>query len=621
MLRFLLFMVLFGISLTAESQNQTPNPDVILLNEQVNYVLHHNLTATKFVSRKYKVFNQQGLYHAQLSVGYDSFSSIDEISISVWDTTGNELTTKKQKEIYDQSTNYGASVYDDDRVKRSRIFVSHYPVLVEYSYIKDYKEFYGFNSWMPQSSPKIRVDYALYVIQYPKGVELKYRMFNIEEEPTEITNTDPQKLIFKVRNIPNYEPEPFSPPSWEKTPTVYVMQDKFKYHEHRGSRASWESYGAWMASLNDGRDELPQKLKIEVNKIVSGCSDTTEMVRKIYQYVQNNTRYVSVQYGIGGLQAFSASEVYENGWGDCKALSNYTVSLLKAAGIKANYTIVKSGYEDRPMLPDFPIDQFNHVIVSVPMGEDTIWLECTSQQSPFNYLGYATSDRYALAIDGNNSTLVKTPEYDSETNKTTNIVSIKLDELGGAETDFSLIASGVEYERYGFLLIEDEAEQEKWILENIDVKSFELESFDVSKDYSDLPVMYLHLQLSIDKYASVSGKRMFIPLKIYDPLENIPESDKDRESEIYLEYSYIELDSVIFQIPLGYDFEYIPDSVNIETIFGTFYMSVSLTDNFITYRRSLKVNKGRFPASDYSKFVDFYKAIQKADKQQVVLVR
>jgi transglutaminase-like putative cysteine protease len=42
--------------------------------------------------------------------------------------------------------------------------------------------------------------------------------------------------------------------------------------------------------------------------------------KKIYQYLQNKTRYISVQIGIGGFQPVTAADVDRLGYGDCKGI-------------------------------------------------------------------------------------------------------------------------------------------------------------------------------------------------------------------------------------------------------------------------------------------------------------
>jgi len=58
---------------------------------------------------------------------------------------------------------------------------------------------------------------------------------------------------------------------------------------------------------------------------------------------------------------------------------------LSAANIDSYYSLVGAGYHVPPLDTMHVSNEFNHVILCVPFNSDTIWLECTSGQTPFGY--------------------------------------------------------------------------------------------------------------------------------------------------------------------------------------------------------------------------------------------
>ena len=72
-------------------------------------------------------------------------------------------------------------------------------------------------------------------------------------------------------------------------------------------------------------------------------TDPQTKVAVLYNYLQQNTHYVGIQLGIGGWQTYDAAYVATKKYGDCKALSNFMISLLKEAGIKGHAVVIKGG--------------------------------------------------------------------------------------------------------------------------------------------------------------------------------------------------------------------------------------------------------------------------------------
>ena len=95
--------------------------------------------------------------------------------------------------------------------------------------------------------------------------------------------------------------------------------------------------------------------------------------------------------------------------------------------------------------------QGNHVILSVPFEDEMVFLECTNQQHPFNYLGSFTDDRKVLMVTPEGGVMIKTHTYDSEENLTTTNATAIFDSelrLSGVMNESS---SGISYSRKYFL--------------------------------------------------------------------------------------------------------------------------------------------------------------------------
>ena len=138
--------------------------------------------------------------------------------------------------------------------------------------------------------------------------------------------------------------EPFSPYYLNFMPLVQVVPQKFTYYGIDGAFTDWTSLGKWIYDkLVADRQLLPQETIDHIKDITKDISDPKLKAKKIYEFMQQKTHYVSVQVGLGGYQPFLASDVDKQNYGDCKALVNYTQALLKAADITSWYCIVEAG--------------------------------------------------------------------------------------------------------------------------------------------------------------------------------------------------------------------------------------------------------------------------------------
>ncbi len=569
--------------------------------------------------RAVTILNEKGDMHGIFIAFYDRQRSVSAITIRIYDALGKLMEKVKTDDIRDYSAVSGFSLYEDDRMLVYEPVVRTYPYTVVTEYTISYNGIIQFPPWQPQLTHDLSVQQADFMIRLQKNNDVRWKQRNMIHDPDSSVAGNDLEIRWKVRHLPAFERVAFMPPLEDITPNVVIAPLDFSYAGHKGSFRSWEDFGSWTGSLLRGRDQVSDETRDRIRSLAAGMTDTVEMIRTIYRYVQERTRYVSIQYGIGGFQPFEASVVDEVGYGDCKALTNYTKALLQCAGIRSLYTIVNAGSYADDILADFPGQQFNHVILHVPLAGDTVWLECTNQDMPFGYLGRFTADRTALAITEGGGTLVRTQKLADSTAYTLRRSEFKLDESGNGHAGIELTFAGLDYDDVFPVLQEDSESQKKWLYENICMPDATIGSFAFDNRPGRIPGAVVIIDLVLNKYAARSGKRLFIPLNALSAQESTPPSQEERKLDIHFRYATNELDTMTCFIPEGFEIEHLPEPVEISNRFGSFRAAVEQLDNRIVYTRQLSIRKGVYPAEVYPEVYDFYRSVVKADHGKLVL--
>ena len=528
----------------------------------------------------------------------------------------------KEKDMEDLSGSSDANLIDDNRYKRHNFYYKVYPYTIEYNEVTEYNSTLFFPSWVPVGKEKIAVEQSSISIISPADYQFRFKAFNYSDNPVVTQQKNNKVSTWTVKNMAAIEREPYSPLWHELTTMVIFGPTDFQVDEYKGNMASWQDFGKFVYALKSGRDVLPDNVKQKVHQIVADNSDVKKQIASLYEYLQKNTRYVSIQLGIGGWQPFDAKYVATKAYGDCKALANYMFSLLKEAGIPSRYTLVRAGENARYITSEFPSQQFNHVILCVPLQKDSVWLECTSQTMPPGYLGDFTCDRNALIIDENGGSLVRTPKYGYNENLELRHTNATINENGDLE---AVIKTKYKAEQQDDLhgIINGLAKDKlmEFLKEEIELATYDIKSYDYKEEKNAIPAINETLDLVASKYATVSGKRFFVIPNIITRTNRKLKPDEDRKYDIVLNKEFKDIDTTEIKIPAGYTPEAVPQDVKIESKFGKYSASVKLSGDKITYHRSYEHYSGRFPAKDYAELVKFYEAIYKADRNKVVLVK
>jgi hypothetical protein len=567
------------------------------------------------------VLNNYGDAFAEFRSNYDRFSKTSFIKGNIYSANGQLIKKIKSSEIKDYSDASETALYEDLRIQFYEPFQSVYPYTVEYEYETKIEGSFSFPLWLPVFGYTLSLQEADFTVILPSSYNFRSVENGIAPPISVSTEGKNKKYHWELKNFKALKHEAFSPSALKVFPNVLTAPSDFELGGFIGNMNTWQNFAKWVAMLNAGRDMLPDATVKKVQEMVKGMTNVKDIIKAIYKYVQSRTRYVSIQLGIGGLQTIEASVVDEVGYGDCKALSNYTIALLKTVGIKAYYALVNSGSSFPQIMEAFPSNQFDHVIVCIPLKSDTIWLECTSQIIPFNFLGDFTSDRKVLLIKDDGGELVRTKVYPLLENYQYTNSKVDLQYDGNAHSSATIKFGGLQLSDVIEYVHQGREEQKKWLYKEINIPDFQLLNYSLSHDSADKDEAIIQVEMNLNSYAAESGRRLFLPLNQLSHSEYIPAKARERKQNIVVNEPLIDVDSIEYKLPAGVNLEYVPDPVAIKTDFGEYYSSVHLSKGSVLYTRKFLFYKGEYLPSKYTAFQKFFHDIADGDNIKLVLLK
>jgi transglutaminase-like putative cysteine protease len=594
--------------------------NVVIREESFNIKVKSPGSAIVIWKGIYTILNEKGSMYGVNVEYYDNFHRLNDMTGVLYDAFGNKVKTVKKREIADEALG-DFSLMTDARIKRMELYSKDYPYTVSFETEFEYNGIYSFPKFQPQQNSAIGVQNSSYTITVPKEYQLRYKLLNGALPPA-ISNTEGQTTYhWNYKNIPAKTYETLQPGLSELLPAVLVGPSIFEYGGYQGDFSSWQTYGKYYASLYQGRNELPENIKTKVHELTSNLPTRSAKVEALFKYLQQNTHYISIQLGIGGLQPFPASFVAEKKYGDCKALSNFMVAMLREAGIVAYNAVIYGGRQFPKVYDDFPRHYFNHVVACAPAPNDTIWLECTDQTVSAGYAGSFTGNRKALLITENGGQLVSTPQYKATDNLQQRTVQATIDENGHLQASLFTHYAGIQQEETHSLLFDKKKEQRDEALN----KKFELPTYTVTEAKHEvitgkLPAINETLSISAAHYAGVSGKRLFVQPNIFTKEDKLL-PDSNRQFPVAIDFGWLDTDSVVIQLPQGYEPESVPKTIELNTPFGQYSNRTVVKEGTVYFSRRHLAFTGTFPPSAYQDLVAFYDAIAKADRAKLVLVK
>lgn len=628
-----LFFLFFVLSVNLAISQDIDYSSVTISNElrtnanavvRYNY-MHVELLSIKEMKVRYErvvtVFNESGNQHVQAGIGYNKSLKVKNAQAVIYDSFGEELDKKKQKDFIDVSAVDGGTLYSDSR----KIFLGYtpiqYPYTISFSYEIITENTGTIPSWSFVDGFMVSTEKSEYILDFylpslkPNILEKNFEGYKIKK------SENSKSISYTAENILAIKKENLSPSFGKITPRIMISPINFHYEGFTGEINNWKDVGNWMQkNLLHKKDELPPATISKIKSLVSNAENDLEKAKIVYDYVQRNTRYISVQVGIGGLQPVSALEVDRLKYGDCKGLSNYTKALLKTVGVTAYYTHVEAGWDKVSFESDFPsIGQGNHVILAVSYEGNYYWIDCTSQVHPFGFIGDFTDERKVMIIKPDGGEVVTTTSYLNEYNYQKTVANISLGEQGDFTSSVDILTQGIQYDNRFFLENESDLDLEKYYkyywsnINNLDVKSHQFKNNKEEVKFNE------NLEITAIKYATIVDDKLLVIANMFNNNQYVPDRYRNRKLPFELQRGYLDEDQYIINKPEGYAVEALPRNIIITNKYGEYEVSYVEEGDQIIFNRRLLIKKGKYPNTEYNDYRNFRKEISKHDNSKIVL--
>ncbi|MEZ5071838.1 MAG: DUF3857 and transglutaminase domain-containing protein [Bacteroidales bacterium] len=574
--------------------------------------------AGRTVTRSYviQVNDKAADWLGEIEIPFQEGDEVEILAAEITDTLGNVLRRVKKADMTTSSDLSGGAFFQDDYVKEFNMKWDRVPYRIHYSYRIRESQYLYVAAWTPYVEPDVPVRRATLRVEVPAGMELQRRISSgIGIRESEDRQTD--RMDYEVSGLPALTPERDAPPVWESIPRVMLLGRDFLYGV-AGSSDSWQTFGQWIWELNRDLDELPDRDRQEADRLLSGVTDPREKAGLLYRYLQENTRYINVSLDIGGLKSHPASYVSQKGYGDCKALTTYMMALLRYAGIPSHRVLVYAGSNPRRVDPGFPGQQFNHVILCVPLENDTLWLENTSQSIPPGYLGPFTQGRLGLLVDETGSRLVPIPALRVEDVGLQRSFEFRLTREGDGMAVIRMEGKGSYRDRISNLVHEGDREGlESYARGLCDLRQLELTSLADNDTLRGQETVSLEVKGHIAGQLRQVGRRKAID----PPPLDLPryETPAKRTREVRIAQPVHLADSVVYRVAgISRYHILLPQDKRLETSFGHYEVSFERQEDLLLVRRDFVLLPGVISLEEYPLFHAFLEQVERMERQNSI---
>jgi tetratricopeptide (TPR) repeat protein len=451
-----------------------------------------------------------------------------------------------------------------------------------------FADYYGDMHFLQGGAPTRRVDY---VLRTPTTREF---YFNEPVMPslqhTRTIDGDVRVDHFFAENVAPLYSEPMMPGATEVRPYLHVSTYR-----------TWEDVGTWYWGLIQDQLTPDDELRRTVRELVAGAPDLETKVRRIHDWVIDNTRYVGLEFGIHGFKPYRVTQIVRRGFGDCKDKASLLYAMFREAGIDAHIVLVRTRRNGD--IRDLPasLSVFDHAIAYVP-GLNA-YIDGTAEYSGVHELPQMDQGVTVLHVWPEGASLRHTPVHPAAQNEHRRTLNVRLAADASATLSAEETVRGVEAASYRARYRAEGTRQERVERQLRDLfPGLELSShqFDDLTDVEQ-PVRFTYAG-DAPQFALRDGDSMRLMPSALGSLSRALARTQSRRHTLDLGSTTRYVERRVITLPPGARATTLPAPGEVQSPFGVARMRVTHAGGVVTIESEFELTRDRVPADEYAAF-------------------
>ena len=210
------------------------------------------------------------------------------------------------------------------------------------------------------------VEYQRFRLLWPASRSLGIKNLGVNAPPTVKQNGAVKEYLWEFRHLPTVTEEDSLPSWYDPYPSVQLSEF-----------VNWKEVAEWEVHLYPRPIQLAPELVEKINTWQHLQVQPEAQLASVLQFVQDEIRYLGIEFGPNSHQPSDPSTVFTRRFGDCKDKAYLLCTILQQLNIDASVALVHTEY--RATIADWLPSPyaFDHVIVHVCLNGKTYWLDPT----------------------------------------------------------------------------------------------------------------------------------------------------------------------------------------------------------------------------------------------------